>query len=411
MPNVTLYPYQIDAVNRMKNGCILAGGVGTGKSRTSLAYIYTKVLHGTLKVNGKGVWTPPSNPKDIFIITTAKKRDSKEWELELGPFGLSSDPKLSTRGIKVTVDSWNNIKKYTKIHGAVFIFDEDRVVGSGTWVKAFLNISRKNEWILLSATPGDQWKDYIPVFVANGFYKNRSEFNAKHVVLKPFRNYPIIDHYKNTHLLNEHRRDILVTMEPPKKNVRVKHDVVCEYDVKKYKMIFKSRWDPYDDCPIEETGKLCYLLRRVTNEDKSRIEALKDILKTKDKAIIFYNFTSELDILRQVAKDLKFTVGEWNGENHNPVPTTKRWVYLCQYTAASEGWNCITTDTIIFYSLNYSYKTMVQASGRIDRLNTPFKELHYYYLRSRSPIDVAIKRALALKKKFNENDFIKSGGK
>ena len=406
MPNVELYSYQIDAIENLHNGCILCGGVGTGKSRTSLAYAYTKELGGTLKVNGAGKWTKPTNGKDLYIVTTAKKRDSLEWEEEMLAFGLSTDPELSAGQTNVVVDSWNNIQKYKKVYGAMFIFDEQRVVGKGAWVKAFLKIARANHWILLTATPGDTWEDYIPVFVANGFYKNRTDFNMQHIVYKPYMKYPVVDHFVNTGILLRHRRDIMVVMKLDTGNQKFNHTVTCRFDKELYRRVFKDRWDVYDDCPIEETGKLCYLLRRVTNEDPTRIEAVRDLMIENPKSIIFYNFTPELNILRSIAAELGYEVGEWNGEVHSSVPTSDRWVYLCQYTAAAEGWNCITTNVIIFYSQNYSYKTTVQAAGRIDRSNTPFKELHYYYLKSHSPIDLAIARSLSMKKNFNERDFM-----
>lgn len=409
MPNVELYPHQIDAIRRMHNGCILCGGVGTGKSRTSLAYAYLKELGGKLKVNGEGHWTKPTIQKDLYIITTAKKRDSLEWEEELLPFGLSVDPKLSAGHIKVVIDSWNNIQKYKKVYGAMFIFDEQRVVGKGAWVKAFLKIARANHWILLTATAGDTWQDYIPVFIANGFYKNRSDFNMQHVIFKPYMKYPVIDRYVNQSILLRHRKDIMVIMKFDKKIEKRNHSVICKYDKIKYRRVFKDRWDIYDNCPIEETGKLCYLLRRVTNEDPSRLEEVRRLMIENPKSIIFYNFTPELHLLRKIANDLGYDIGEWNGEVHSEVPTSERWVYLCQYTAAAEGWNNTTTNVIIFYSQNYSYKTMVQAAGRIDRLNTPFKELHYYYLKSHSPIDLAISRSLSQKQNFNEKVFIQGG--
>lgn len=409
MPNVELYPHQIDAIRRMHNGCILCGGVGTGKSRTSLAYAYLEELGGKLKVNGTGHWTKPTIKKDLYIITTAKKRDSLEWEEELLPFGLSVDPKLSAGHIKVVIDSWNNIQKYKKVYSAMFIFDEQRVVGKGAWVKAFLKIARANHWILLTATAGDTWQDYIPVFIANGFYKNRSDFNMQHVIFKPYMKYPVIDHYVNQSILLHHRKDIMVIMKFDKQIEKRNHSVICKYDKMKYRRVFKDRWDIYDNCPIEETGKLCYLLRRVTNEDPSRLEEVRRLMIENPKSIIFYNFTPELHLLRKIATDLGYDIGEWNGEVHSEVPTSERWVYLCQYTAAAEGWNNTTTNVIIFYSQNYSYKTMVQAAGRIDRLNTPFKELHYYYLKSHSPIDLAISRSLAQKQNFNEKVFIQGG--
>ena len=410
MPNVELYDYQIDAIKRMKNGCILDGGVGSGKSRTSLAYVYAKELNGKLKINGHGEWTKPKSPKDIYIITTAMKRDTREWDDELIPFGLSSDQKTSVSNIKVVIDSWNNIKKYEKIFGAVFIFDEDKVVGTGTWAKTFLKITRKNRWILLSASPGDTWTDYIYVFIANGFYRNKTEFNSKHIVYKPYLKYPCIDHYIRINELEKHRKDILVHMYPPKKNRKEYHNIVCNYNKTNYKIIWKERWDIYDNKPIDEMGKLCYLLRRVSNEDPDRIKKFKELLLDHPRTIVFYNFSPELKILRDVATELGYEIGERNGEVHTSVPTGKKWVYLVQYNSGAEGWNCITTDCMIFYSLNYSYKTMIQALGRIDRLNTKFTVLHYYFLKSKSPIDIAIERALSQKKRFNEKVFLTQKG-
>ena len=376
---IELYPEQKDAIRKMHNGCILNGAVGTGKSRTALAYANQKE---------KG--------KDIYIITTAKKRDSKEWEAEAKPFRFKT----------VVIDSWNNIKKYQNVYGSFFIFDEQRVVGSGAWVKSFLKITKKNHWILLSATPGDTWKDYIPVFIANGFYKNRTEFNMKHVIYKPYMNFPVIDRYIDEYELVFQRNQILVHMRANRKIKKEKKKITCMYDRIKYKKIFRDRWDVFENKPIEETGKLCYLLRRVVNEDDDRINALKVLLCDHPKVIIFYNYTPELNILRQIATEMKFDIGEWNGEVHSEVPTSKKWVYLCQYTAASEGWNCITTDTIIFYSLSYSYKAITQAEGRIDRTNSPFDILYYYYLQSTAPIDLAIARALHEKRDFNERSFL-----
>ena len=376
---IELYPEQKDAIRKMHNGCILNGAVGTGKSRTALAYANQKE---------KG--------KDIYIITTAKKRDSKEWEAEAKPFRFKN----------VAIDSWNNIKKYQNVYGSFFIFDEQRVVGSGAWVKSFLKITKKNHWILLSATPGDTWKDYIPVFIANGFYKNRTEFNMKHVIYKPYMNFPVIDRYIDEYELASQRNQILVHMRANRKIKKEKKKITCMYDRIKYKKIFRDRWDVFENKPIEETGKLCYLLRRVVNEDDDRINALKVLLCDHPKVIIFYNYTPELNILRQIATEMKFDIGEWNGEVHSEVPTSKKWVYLCQYTAASEGWNCITTDTIIFYSLSYSYKAITQAEGRIDRTNSPFDILYYYYLQSTAPIDLAIARALHEKRDFNERSFL-----
>jgi len=405
-----LYDYQEEAVNRMKNGCILNGGVGSGKSRTAL-YYYFKEQGGSLK-DGKYV-KMRDNARDLYIITTARKRDTLEWKGELVPFLLSTDDDAQQElySNKVYIDSWNNIKKYVNVYNAFFIFDEQRVVGSGAWVKAFLRITRRNRWVLLSATPGDTWSDYIPVFIANGFYRNKTEFSREHIVYSRFTKYPKIDRYINTGRLIRQRNDILVDMDFKRQTVAHHEDVYVNYDKFKFREVMKNRWNPYTNEPVKQASELCYILRRIVNEDDSRQIALADILEDHPKAIIFYNFDYELEILRGMAYiaglEGKYEIAEWNGHKHQPIPTSDHWVYLVQYTAGAEGWNCITTDTIIFYSLNYSYKTLSQACGRIDRLNTPYTDLYYYHLKSRSGIDLAISRALDEKKTFNETKYIK----
>ena len=399
-----LYDYQMDAVNKMTNGCILNGGVGSGKSRTGL-YYYFKEQGGSINPD----YVPMKHkPKDLYIITTARKRDDLEWEGELVPFLLSTHPDQNVfYGNKVVVDSWNNIKKYSDISGAFFIFDEQRVVGSGAWVKSFLKIARGNDWILLSATPGDTWSDYIPVFIANRFYKNKSEFLREHVVYSRFSKYPKIDRYLNTGRLVRLRNRILIDMDFTRHTIPHHEDVYCRYDISKYKDAIKTRWDPYKNEPIQQASGLCYILRRIVNEDESRQRALLEIFEQHPKMIVFYNFDYELDILKGIYYGNNCEIAEWNGHAHQPIPQSERWVYLVQYTAGCEGWNCIRTDTIVFYSQNYSYKVMEQASGRIDRLNTPFRDLYYYHLKSRSGIDLAISKALKEKKQFNERKFVK----
>ena len=418
--SIGLYDYQIEAVNKMKNGCILCGGVGSGKSRTALAYYYLQNDGDPACLAGEEDYIPMGDPpRDLYVITTPHKRDTCEWLGDMAPFLISTNKDCTPYSNKVVIDSWNNIKKYSNVYGAFFIFDEQRVVGKGTWVKAFLNIARKNQWILLSATPGDTWSDYIPVFVANGFYKNRTEFNDRHVVWSRFSKYPKIDKYIDTGILLKHRNDILIDMDFKRHTIQHDEDVFVSYDICAYKDVTKTRTNPYEQVkmpdgrlvnkPIENASEFCYLLRKIVNSDVSRQVAVLEILEKHPRAIIFYNFDYELDILKNIYYGEDVRIAEWNGHAHEPIPTSDKWVYLVQYTAGAEGWNCITTDTIIFYSQNYSYKVLVQSKGRIDRLNTPYKDLYYYHIRSRSGIDLAITRALNNKKKFNETGFYTQG--
>ncbi len=401
MSRLNFYDYQLDAIKRMKNGCILCGGVGSGKSRTSLGYFY-KQQGGDLEDADN---TLMKSPKDLYIITTARKRDTCEWEGELAPFLLSTHGDANFYKNKVVIDSWNNIAKYKEVKNAFFIFDEQRVIGYGAWTKAFLKISKENEWILLSATPGDTWQDYIPVFIANGFYRNKTEFTDMHIEWDPHTKFPKVKKYHNTGRLIRLRNNILVEMEFERKTVSHHEYIQTDYCIPLYKDLVRNRWNPWENRPIETPGEFCMALRRIVNSDEDRQERLLALTKEHPKAIVFYNFNFELDILLNLPYPEGTEVAEWNGRKHQPIPTGERWVYLVQYNAGAEGWNCITTDTVIFYSENYSYRIMTQAAGRIDRLTTPYSELWYYHLTSHSSIDLQIRRSLKCKRDFNVGRF------
>lgn len=444
-----LYDFQMEAVMKAFNGCIFNGKVGSGKSRTGLFY-YFKEQGGWIEGSDH---KPMQNPKDLYIITTAAKRDKHEWEEELSWFRLSPDPKLNYYRNIVIINSWNNIEKYIKVKGAFFIFDEDRVTGSGKWVKCFLEIAKHNDWIILSATAGDVWLDYWAVFVANGFYRNKTEFTREHIVYSRYSNYPRVDRYINTQRLMRLRDKILIDMTFERHTIPHHEDVYCNYDIPFYKDTIRSRTNPfiqgYIPCeptdegalligkdidiptandilsgwyyepkegdyvrlanePIKQASSLCYILRRIVNSDESRQVKLLELLEDHPKAIIFYNFDYEREILLNLGYEEGTEIAEWSGHAHQPIPTGDAWVYLVQYTAGCEGWNTITTDTIIFYSQNYSYKVMTQAAGRVDRLNTKFVDLYYYHLKSRSGIDLAISKALREKRQFNERRWLDS---
>lgn len=391
---VELKPHQRTAVEELGNGKILYGGVGVGKSITSLAYFYEKVCGGDLA-------HIPSmqEPRDLYIITTAKKRDDLDWQKDALKLGLGTHDD-SLDGISMTVDSWNNLHKYKEVKNAFFIFDEQRLVGSGAWTKAFIKIAQSNGWILLSATPGDTWLDYIPVFVANGFYKNRTEFKRRHVVYNTFSKFPKVDRYIETGTLVRHRNALLVHMPYERHTVRHSHDVPVQYDEELFKLVTEKRWHPYEERPIRDVAELFAVMRKVVNSDDSRVEAVRTLLREHPNLIVFYNFDYELKQLRKLAEEIR--IAEWNGHKHEPVPEGDGWLYLVQYAAGSEGWNCVRTDATCFYSLTYSYKHYAQAHGRIDRLNTPFTDLNYYTLVSKSAIDKAVQKALKSKKSFNE---------
>lgn len=394
---IRLFEHQQNALIQLKTGSILCGGVGSGKTITSLAYFYTKECDGELE-NGSIIRTI-TKPKDLFIITTAAKRDTLDWEREAALFGISTKRDSSISGVLMTVDSWNNVKKYVDIKNAFFIFDEQRVIGSGSWVKSFLKITKSNNWILLSATPGDTWMDYIPAFIANGFYKNRTDFIRNHVVYNSFTKFPKVDHYVGYRLLEQHKKDIVVFMPYDKPTKSHYENIIVSYDKENFDKVWIDKWNIFENKPIKDIAQYCFIARRVSNTN--RTSYVRDLAFMHRRVIVFYNFNYELEDLRTLSTI--FTIAEYNGHKHEPIPVTESWIYLVQYTAGSEGWNCITTNTVIFYSLNYSYRIMTQAAGRIDRLNTPYADLYYYTFRSMAPIDLMIAKALANKKDFNES--------
>lgn len=376
-----LYSHQEEALGLLQSGKVLVGGVGSGKSRVGASWALSQ-----------------ADESKIIVITTARKRDSLEWEGEFAALGADFE--------EVTIESWNNISKFDDCCLNVFIFDEQRVVGSGAWVKSFLKIVENNQWIMLSATPGDVWLDYVPLFIANGYYKNRTEFAERHIVWDRFAKYPKVKRYLDTGLLEARRRKILVPMPAERHTRRNRSYIPMEYDKEMYESIAKKRVDPWTEEPYRNAAGVCYGLRKCVNSDRSRVNHIRLVARKRKKLIVFYNFNYERDVLLELRDE--FNVAEWNGHNHEPIPSTDSWVYLVQYTAGAEGWNCVETDTIVFYSLNYSWKILEQAEGRIDRINTPFTDLHYFYFFSESGIDSAIQKAVQEKGVFNERIFAHS---
>lgn len=399
-----LYDFQFEAVGKLHTGAILNGGTGSGKSRTALGY-YFRLNGGDLRRRDSKM---RKNPMDLYIITTAAKRDRQEWLGDMAPYLITTNSDISIYSHTVKIDSWNNISKYVDISGAFFIFDEDRVTGYGAWVKSFLKITRRNQWIILSATPGDTWMDYMPVFIANGFYKNKTDFCNQHIIWSRFAKFPKIDKYMNTRRLERLRDSILIDMDFNRNTVQHHEDVWCNYSHLEYRAFIKERFNIWTNEPVKNAAELCYGMRRIVNEDTDRQVKLMEIFEDHPKLIIFYNYDYEREILLNLFENVDgCKIGEWNGHAHNEVPNGPEWVYLVQYNAGAEGWNCITTDTIVFFSQTYSYKQLQQACGRIDRLNTRFVDLYYFHLKSRSGIDAAISRALSNKKKFNEGAYMR----
>jgi hypothetical protein len=348
---IELMEHQLDAVNNLGNGKVLWGVTGSGKSAVVLEYYMRNEA-----------------PRPIIVITTAKKRDSLDWYGEAAKFGVSVEPQFSRAGA-ITVDSWNNIKNYRGVVGAFFVFDEQRVVG-------------------------------------HGYYTNITDFKLQHVVYEPFTTFPKVKMYLDESRLEKLRNDVLVEMPYQAYTKRVKNYMPVSYDKDLFDQVWDKRWHVYEDRPLKDAAERWRVGRRVVNSDQSRVEFIWDLIHkgVHDKVIVFYNFDYELEILRGLAD--MFVVAEWNGHRKNLVPDEGPWIYLVQYNSGAEGWNCTTANAMVFYSMTYSYRTFIQAQGRIDRLDTPFKTLYYYVLVADCITDKAVKRALDQKKNFNERRFV-----
>lgn len=388
---IELREHQLDALREMHNGCVLYGGTGSGKGYTALHY-----------------YIENESPKKLFVITTARKRNDRDWEEEAESLKIFTMGRYSSHHGEIVVDSWNNIEKYKDVEGAFFIFDEQRAVGRGKWAKMFIEIAKQNNWILLSATPGDTWMDYVPLFLANGFFENRTDFQRKHVIFKPYLKFPVVDRYINETKLQLLRNHILVEM--PYESTATRHPqwVEVEHDQEMMDLVWKKRWSPLTDQPIRDPAELFRTMRKVANLNPSRLQFLRKVVLKHKRVIVFYNFDDELMLLRH----LKVKIGrhdvpvlEYNGHKKDVLPPDGPVVYLVQYVAGAEAWNCTTVDAIVYYSLTYSWKNFHQSQGRIDRLDGPYKDLYYYMLVSKTKIDMKIKEALEQKRDFNEHEF------
>lgn len=382
-PRPNLYDHQKIAVEKLSTGKVLRGGVGVGKSRTAIAY-YVK----------------NESQKNLLIITTAKKRDCLDWEEECSKWGIGKIESETLYGT-IIIDSWQNIKKYETITGVLLIADEQKLSGKGEWVKSFQKIAKNNSWIMLSATPGDNWLDFVPLFVANGFYKNRTEFLNEHVIFKSWAKFPTVDRFVGVNKLVRLRHEILVEMPYLSEKERIIKYVAVDHDKELFKKSVQKRWNFYKNKPMKDVAELFRVMRRIVNSDPSRLSAVCTLMEAHPKIIVFYNFDYELEILRKLNDTV--CVREFNGHKHEELPLGEdNWVYLVNYLSGSEGWNCVETNAIIFYSLTYSYKNFHQAMGRIDRINSKYMKLYYYPLVSDSKIDRMIRNALEKKHNFSE---------
>jgi len=394
---IELREHQKDALREMHNGCVLYGGTGSGKGYTALHY-----------------YIENESPKKLFVITTARKRNDRDWEEEAESLKIFTMGRYSSKHGEIVVDSWNNIEKYKDVEGAFFIFDEQRAVGRGTWAKMFVKIAKQNNWILLSATPGDTWMDYVPLFVANGMFKDRTDFQRKHVIFKPYMKFPVVDRYINETKLQLLRNHILVEMPYDRLTTRHENWIEVGHNQEFMDLAWGRRWNALEDKPIRDPAELFRTMRQISNMHPSRLEYVLTALKKHRRLIVWYNFDYELELLRRLPAST--TLGEivpileYNGYKKDRLPDEGPMIYLVQYVAGAEAWNCTTVNAMVFYSLTYSWRNFHQAQGRIDRMDNTHMDLYYYMLVSNTKIDSKIQEALERKEDFNEREFVDEEG-
>ena len=335
-----LKPHQREAVDKLSNGKVLTGGVGTGKTITSLYYFVEKEMGGVV-----GQYDTYKTPKDLYVFTTARKRDTLDWQHDAALMGISTDPNISAHGIKIVVESYNNIQKYIDVKDAFIILDEQRMVGAGAWTKAFLKIAKNNNWIMLTATPGDKWEDYIPLFLANGFYKNRTEFVRTHCVYSYFGRYPKLERYLEVNRLVRLRNSILVEMPYERHTRRHIHTSTVSYDKELFERVVKKRWHVYENRPLRDVSELFSVMRKVVNSDPSRLDAVRDLMEKHPRLIVFYNFDYELEQLRTLVD-----------QSQTPTYSTLSKISI-ESSKISKSTQSITTTSSMPDQPDYSSKT------------------------------------------------------
>ena len=112
-----------------------------------------------------------------------------------------------------------------------------------------------------------------------------SQLIRSHVIFNRFVKYPKVEAYIDTWKLTENRQKILVHMHYEKKTKHVIKLMYASYDESLYKFVSEKRWNVYTDKPIKNISELCYVWRKIVNDDKSREDIIGRIIEEKRKVI------------------------------------------------------------------------------------------------------------------------------
>lgn len=137
---------------------------------------------------------------------------------------------------------------------------------------------------------------------------------------------------------------------------------------------------------------------------KDKLQKFNDILEsTSDRLIVFYNFTEELNQLKQIADKHERPCSLVCG-NIKRLECFERYansVTFVQYQAGAMGLNLQKANKIIYYSLPESSALFEQSKKRIHRVGQRNKCL-YYILICRNSVEEKILKALEQRKDFTD---------
>ena len=170
-----------------------------------------------------------------------------------------------------------------------------------------------------------------------------------------------------------------------------------------------SATDPDYDGTVELVGdttltKMLYERQLCGQYNKEKLEAFRDLLEsTNDRLIVFYNFTSELQSLEDIAISLNRPISIVNGkskelggyENYNDSVT------FIQYQAGAMGLNLQKSNRIVYFTPPLSSELFEQSKKRTHRIGQE-RACFYYYLTCKNSVEEKIYKTLEMRKDYTE---------
>lgn len=223
--------------------------------------------------------------------------------------------------------------------------------------------------------------------------------------------YPIIRGYKNVDRLKRKMREYGCVfmksdevLDLPEQNfIDVKVD-----ETKEYKKFKKTSIVTVEDTELvgdTTLTKLLYSRMLCGHFNKEKLSAFEDLLEsTNDRLIVFYNFNSELERLKEICEKFDKPTSEVNGAKHDLTNYNDcdNSVTLVQYQAGSMGINLQLSNKIIYFTPPLSSELFEQSKKRIHRIgqNHPC-----FYYQLKCGIEEKIYGTLAMRKDYTDKLF------